>query len=578
MSANLTVPMSIAFGDLLSDNLAPDGAVLAWDSVTSYAAGSYVYVAATKKRYISQQGSNVNHDPTVDNGTWWLPDGWVNSWRALAADTANATIADDATGIFFEIEADDTYTHIGLLGVKGASARVVVKNASAVTVHDETQTGTATYGSADFFRPSFIFDDLPIESGFTIEITIADTGVSGVLSEVAKVVIGKTYALGALVSGDTRVGFEDFSIKEQDEFGDWNTTERGYSDLATFEVQHATNRTRWLKSLIVSKRVTPCLYWVATDPSHHLGLDMMDTGLFVYGYADSPECEPVPGLSNTIFDVVGLSFNPPGAAAYTAITASPPEAFGVADWGLAAGGTTSLDVTITAVDPIAADIEYRYKESSSGTWGSPVSTGGVVGFSIPSLSPDTAYDVQIRPTNVSGDGDWSDTKSETTNANLYAQVILERDFASNSMLSSEYITFAVSSAYREIQIISQGIGDGTATSPIMTIEVSDDNGATWETGAYQDGYVRGGAYVQLGGSGNPQTRMFSSAIFGAGGGISRLFNVDDGNKPHANTFTRDSTNMFARISTIDNAAVTHWRLTANADVTGGFIRIIGVLA
>lgn len=161
--------------------------------------------------------------------------------------------------------------------------------------------------------------------------------------------------------------------------------------------------------------------------------------------------------------------------------------------------------------------------------------------------------------------------------NTYAQTILTRDFAASSATSGSVIySAAINARYQEIQIITQGLGDGTADVPEIYAQVSDDGGSTWETGGYIDGYIRGSAFIRLNGSGNPQTNMWASTL-GGGGAISRAFNLDDGGKPHTNTFARDTNNMFARISTMDNASVTHWRLIVTDDISAGYIKILGVL-
>lgn len=160
----------------------------------------------------------------------------------------------------------------------------------------------------------------------------------------------------------------------------------------------------------------------------------------------------------------------------------------------------------------------------------------------------------------------------------YAKTILARDFAASSATSGSVIySAAVSALYHEIQIITQGLGAGTADVPEIYVQVSDDGGSTWETGGYVDGYIRGSAFIRFNGPGNPQTNMWAS-IFGPGGTVSRIFNLDDGAKPHTNTFARDDSNMLARISTLDNASVTHWRLIVTDDISAGYIKVLGVLA
>lgn len=96
-------------------------------------------------------------------------------------------------------------------------------------------------------------------------------------------------------------------------------------------------------------------------------------------------------------------------------TDTVPAAFEVGDWSIAAGDEEA-DVTISSLpadggDTIT-DIEYRVDG------GSPVSSGtdDTTGFTIPSLTNDQEYDVQIRAVNSVGAGAWSDTKQVTPEA------------------------------------------------------------------------------------------------------------------------------------------------------------------
>ena len=49
--------------------------VFQWNSTTTYSSGASVFVGVDE--YISQQGTNLNHNPVGDSGTWWRP-----KWQA----------------------------------------------------------------------------------------------------------------------------------------------------------------------------------------------------------------------------------------------------------------------------------------------------------------------------------------------------------------------------------------------------------------------------------------------------------------------------------------------------------------
>ena len=87
-----------------------------------------------------------------------------------------------------------------------------------------------------------------------------------------------------------------------------------------------------------------------------------------------------------------------------------------------AGNTRVLYVTWTAPSntgrPPILHYDLQYREAPSGPWyDGPQDEPGFMA-SITDLSPSTEYDVQVRATNVDGDGLWSDDGSATTSAAL----------------------------------------------------------------------------------------------------------------------------------------------------------------
>ncbi|MGI3168379.1 hypothetical protein ACRARG_04455 [Pseudooceanicola sp. C21-150M6] len=100
------------------------------------------------------------------------------------------------------------------------------------------------------------------------------------------------------------------------------------------------------------------------------------------------------------------------AESIAAVEATVPDAFESGDWTLTnAGDGDALTVGISSLPDnggaTITDIEYRV---DGGTW---TSSGGTSGFDITGLTEDVEVDVEIRAVNAEGEGDPSDTKSET---------------------------------------------------------------------------------------------------------------------------------------------------------------------
>ena len=393
-----TFPLIIQDYHVLSTNLVNEDSSDAWDIATAYSVGDFVHLVATHIVYRCTQ-DNTGNDPTNDDGTYWVRYGRTNYWNCLANDTAIATEAEGTGGIEYEFEPGGTYDTIAFLGLRCASVQVVVKNASAVTVSDETQTATEAFGSATWYKPALVFD-IDVETGFTVEVTIAATGVTDVLAQCAKIVIGNTYKIAETEEDSTTIGFVDYSDKEQDAEGKWTVVDRGFSKKIDFSIAHLSDKNRWVMDVLLWKSTTPCLWWADDGNS-------LDFGVVVYGYIMEPTLNYGVGWSTTDVEVLGLSFNPPQAFSNTAILDPAPNAFVLSDWSVATGGPDQLDVTISNLPERAEDIKYTVDG------GTEVSTGGVVNFSITGLAPLTPYDIVIYAVGSGGDSDPSDTKSAT---------------------------------------------------------------------------------------------------------------------------------------------------------------------
>src|SRR5574343_1388504 len=95
-------PITITDAMLISSGIAePDaGDPATWNSCTTYVAGNTVRLASTHRIYKSMQAGNLNHDPSTDDGTWWVSMGGVNRWAMFGGNgrTASAKAASPLAG------------------------------------------------------------------------------------------------------------------------------------------------------------------------------------------------------------------------------------------------------------------------------------------------------------------------------------------------------------------------------------------------------------------------------------------------------------------------------------------------
>ena len=119
--------------------------------------------------------------------------------------------------------------------------------------------------------------------------------------------------------------------------------------------------------------------------------------------ADEREKTATQTITVTVTDVSGEAPGKPAAPA------------------VAAASVTSLNVSWSAPDnagPAITDYDYRHRTSPDGSWTEVTDTAiTALSATIGSLAENTSYDVQVRATNDEGTGAWSDSGTDSTDAN-----------------------------------------------------------------------------------------------------------------------------------------------------------------
>jgi hypothetical protein len=89
---------------------------------------------------------------------------------------------------------------------------------------------------------------------------VTDTGGTAAIGEC---VLGLARELGGMQYG-ARVGIRDYSVKTQDDFGNYTILERAFSKRASFSLWVEGGLTSELQSILASYRATPAVY-IGTD-------------------------------------------------------------------------------------------------------------------------------------------------------------------------------------------------------------------------------------------------------------------------------------------------------------------------
>lgn len=267
MSLVIVQPITVTDAMLISSNV-PETDHAAWASGTTYALGNRVILTSTHKVYESLQASNTNNPPAT-SPAWWIEVSPTNRWKVF--DGSNSTQTARASSITYTLRPAQSVTALAVLNVSGATAL-------SVTVTDPT------YGVV--FSQSFDFTALPLQSQWhawffgqkrsprqwlnltlptypDADIAISLTGGTGLAAGV--ILMGQQQSYGVDVEHGVRIGIQDYSRKEINEFGDTTLVQRAYAKRASFPVLVASSEVDALQAALADLRAVPAL-WVAEGP------------------------------------------------------------------------------------------------------------------------------------------------------------------------------------------------------------------------------------------------------------------------------------------------------------------------
>lgn len=193
----------------------------------------------------------------------WLDAGATNRWRMFDNKVGTQTVRID--GIEVVIEQDDFVDAVSLLNILANAIRVTVTDPNEGEVYQK-QIETLDAGAPDwweyFFDPltrmsDVVFDDLPPYAGVQVKVEALIT--EGEEARIGTLTMGSVFQIGCARWGSS-VGIRDFSIKEQDEWGNTFIQQRDYSKRAEFDLIIETPRVDMVQAELAKLRSTACVY------------------------------------------------------------------------------------------------------------------------------------------------------------------------------------------------------------------------------------------------------------------------------------------------------------------------------
>jgi hypothetical protein len=264
MSFKMIRPQTVAAGMLTSSVPETDGPV--YSAVATYALNALVISTATHHVYESLQAGNTGNPLPVSpaiSTTWWIDRGPTNRWKMFDGSVTSQTSAADEIEV--SVVTVGRVDSVALLNISAASARIVMTDAVAGVVYDETYSLVSDSGILDYYEyffepvtriPDFAITDMDLYANTTITVTLEDVGGT-VLCGACVIGLSKTI-------GDTQfgagLGIQDYSVKVTDDFGNKTLLERAYADTMTLPVIIPNGSLDLIKKTLAGFRATPVVY------------------------------------------------------------------------------------------------------------------------------------------------------------------------------------------------------------------------------------------------------------------------------------------------------------------------------
>jgi hypothetical protein len=247
-------------------------------NTTGTQSGTHTATAQVHEIYESLQGGNLAHYPSLAaSSTWWLDVGKTNRWSMFDQSVQSQT--QNTSTIDVRLQCSGRNDSAVLLNVNAATVRIIMTGGADGTVFDTTYNMVSPSGITDwyayFFEPIVRLQDLavtgmPIYNNAIVEVILTDTGNTALCGAL---ILGLSKEIGGAQYG-IRTGITDYSIKQQDDFGNYTILQRSFRKTADVSVYVQNTLIDQLQILLASYRATPTVY---------LGVDSYGSTI-IYGF------------------------------------------------------------------------------------------------------------------------------------------------------------------------------------------------------------------------------------------------------------------------------------------------------
>jgi hypothetical protein len=295
----IVVPLQITDAMIIDSGSPPETNVpendyAQWAGGTTYAEGDRVIILSTHKIYESLQDANTNNNP-VSSPTWWIEVGPTNRWAVF--DDSNSTQAQQANNITYTLELGSIINTVGILNITGASsvtvtmtdptAGEVYNNAVELTTYPQSSEWYSWFFGDRTKTNQFVFKDLPAYVNAEIRIQIIGDSTLAVGS----LIFGQRRSFGRGIKYGARLGIQDYSRKETNEFGDIVLIERAFARRANFDLFLDSNEVDRLQSILSDIRAKVCLWLISESYESTVIFGFYKNFDILINYPDYADCQ-----------------------------------------------------------------------------------------------------------------------------------------------------------------------------------------------------------------------------------------------------------------------------------------------
>ena len=193
----------------------------------------------------------------------------TNKWALF--DSAVSTQTKQSTYIKYTVTPGQTINAIAALNLTNATQIVItVTSASAGVIYSKTVDVSPIPASTSWWDWFFgikraqtqcVLVDLPSYPDATIKFEL----YGGASLAIGVLLIGQQRAFGAGIKYGAKVGIQDYSRKEKNDFGDTVLVQRAFARRADFELMVSADEVDSLQGFLSDVRAVPCLWIGSTE-------------------------------------------------------------------------------------------------------------------------------------------------------------------------------------------------------------------------------------------------------------------------------------------------------------------------